>query len=71
MELGYKKYIRTNMAEMTPWHEGHSMRGVSIAEPDRKNGSPKPGDMIARNPNNHEDKWLVAAKYFAENFKEL
>lgn len=70
MELGFKKYIRTNVAEMTPWHEGLSMRGVSISEPDRIAGSPKKGDMVARNPNNHEDKWLVAKKYFEDNFKE-
>jgi hypothetical protein len=32
-------------------------------------GSPKAGDMIARNPGNHEDQWLVAAQYFADNFE--
>jgi hypothetical protein len=25
--------------------------------------------MIARNPKNHADQWLVAAKYFADNFE--
>jgi hypothetical protein len=25
--------------------------------------------MIARNPKNHADKWLVAAAYFADNFE--
>jgi hypothetical protein len=39
------------------------------AERDRNNGSPKAGDMIARNPENHADQWLVAAKYFAENLE--
>ena len=33
---------------------------VSISEADLNNGSPKIGDMIARNPKNHNDKWLVA-----------
>jgi hypothetical protein len=28
-------------------------------------------DMIARNPQNHADKWLVTAKYFADNFEPL
>jgi hypothetical protein len=27
--------------------------------------------MIARNPKNHTDKWLVAAKYFADNFEAV
>jgi hypothetical protein len=27
--------------------------------------------MIARNPANHEDRWLVAAEYFAANFEPV
>jgi len=27
--------------------------------------------MIARNPQKHADKWLVSAKYFADNFEPL
>jgi hypothetical protein len=27
--------------------------------------------MIARNPKNHDDQWLVAAKYFADNFEPV
>jgi hypothetical protein len=27
--------------------------------------------MIARNPANHDDKWLVAADYFAANFEPV
>ena len=46
-------------------------KGISISQPDLDDGSPKIGDMIARNPKNYEDKWLVAAEYFKQNFKEL
>jgi hypothetical protein len=42
---------------------------VSISLPDLEAGSPKAGDMIARNPKNHDDQWLVAAAYFADNFE--
>lgn len=42
---------------------------VSISVEDLANGSPKSGDMIARNPKNHNDQWLVDEKYFKENFK--
>lgn len=45
--------------------------GVSISKPDRDNGSPKIGDMIARNPKNHQDQWLVAEKYFKDNFETI
>lgn len=44
---------------------------LSISEVDKKNGSPKLGDMIARNPKNHDDQWLVAKEYFLKNFKDV
>lgn len=44
---------------------------VSISDTDKNNGSPKIGDMIARNPNNHLDEWLVAEQYFKDNFEQL
>lgn len=42
---------------------------VSISDVDRKNGSPKIGDMIARNPKNHLDQWLIVEQYFKDNFE--
>lgn len=42
---------------------------VSISDADLLNGSPKLGDMIARNPKNHLDQWLVAEQYFKDNFE--
>ena len=44
---------------------------VSISDVDRRNGSPKIGDMIARNPKNHNDQWLIAKQYFEDNFEEI
>ena len=64
----WKMYHRINMSEMMPWRESMEMGHVAIAEVDIDKGSPRPGDMIARNPNNHADKWLVSEKYFQENF---
>lgn len=66
------KYRRTQIAEMRPYEAGEVLdERISISATDRENGSPKPGDMIARNPKNHDDQWLVAAKYFAENFEPI
>jgi hypothetical protein len=45
--------------------------GVSISDEDKKAGSPKIGDMIARNPKNHLDQWLVAEQYFNDNFEPI
>jgi hypothetical protein len=64
----FKKYRRKQIAEMADWEPGFDMTGMSVSEVDARSGSPKSGDKIARNPNNHADKWLVTAAYFAENF---
>jgi len=67
----FKQYRRKQIAELRPWVAGENMAGVSISGADLAAGSPKAGDMIARNPENHKDVWLVAAKYFADNFEEF
>lgn len=67
----FQKYRRTQIAEMQPWTPAVDMTRVSVSATDKEAGSPKAGDMIARNPKNHEDQWLVAAQYFADNFEEI
>lgn len=68
---GFKQYRRVSVCELRPWSKGESMRDISVSGVDVHNGSPKEGDMIARNPKNHADKWLVAAEYFRENFEPM
>lgn len=66
----YKKYRRKQIAELRPYVPGETLsERVSLAAADKDAGSPKKGDMIARNPLNHDDQWLVAAKYFEDNFE--
>ena len=65
------KYRRTQVAEMRPYEPGESIGDVSLSPEDARAGSPKQGDMIARNPANHKDQWLVAAAYFAANFEPI
>jgi hypothetical protein len=67
----FQRYRRTQIAEMAPWAPGFDMAEVSVSKPDKEAGSPKAGDMIARNPKNHADMWLVAAQYFADNFEPI
>ena len=67
--MTWKKYRRLGVAEMTEWDKDMDMTNISVSDADIKNGSPKPGDMIARNPKNHNDKWLVAEKYFKSSFE--
>lgn len=54
---------------MKEYREGDDISRVSISKADLENGSPKPGDMIARNPKDHSDQWLVAEKYFQDNLE--
>ena len=83
----FKKYQRKQIAELRPVAqsdiEQHAKTGsvsggqepfpveVSISQADLDAGSPKIGDMIARNPKNHQDQWLVARDYFEENFAPM
>jgi hypothetical protein len=68
----FKQYRRKSISEMRPYVEGEILDDkVSISEADLKAGSPKAGDMIARNPKNHEDQWLVAKVYFKDNLEPI
>lgn len=69
---GFARYRRTQFVEMRPYVVGETLSDcISISATDRTAGSPMHGDMIARNPANHEDQWLVAADYFAMNFRPM
>mgnify|MGYP001612441778 CR=1 FL=1 len=70
-KTAFTQYRRKQIAELRPYQPGEDLEGVSISAVDRNAGSPKAGDMIARNPKNHADRWLVAAQYFAENFEAV
>lgn len=65
-----KTYRKKGATPMLPWTPETDMDGVSVSVEDILEGSPKSGDMIATNPQNPADRWLVAAAYFAENYEE-
>lgn len=67
----FARYRRKQIAELRPYIEGEDVSHVSISPEDAKAGSPRVGDMIARNPKNHADQWLVAHAYFLDNFEPL
>ena len=67
----FKKYRRKQIAELTEYVGAMDMQGISVSIEDAKAGSPRVGDMIARNPKNHNDKWLVAEQYFNDNFEPI
>lgn len=65
--MEFKKYRRTNVAEMRPYTPGEDLSQISVS----KEHTPKEGDRIARNPLNHNDQWLVTKEYFEANFEEI
>lgn len=75
---GFRQYRRSAIAELRPVSPDEvgniellTNNGVSISQVDIDNGSPCALDMIARNPQNHDDQWLVSAEYFEANFEEI
>jgi len=75
----FKKFRRLGFSEMRPvtnteinmGPDALKASGISVSNVDINEGSPKPGDMIARNPEDPTDQWLVAKKYFEKNFEEI
>ena len=75
--MEFKKYKRKGFAEARPVNQTEidggvqylDMYNISISETDIINDSPKDGDMIARNPKDHSDQWLISEKYFNDNFE--
>ena len=63
----FKKYRRKGFAEMRPYELGESLIGISVNKEDHP---PTDMGMIARNPNNHNDQWYVARKWFEDNYEE-
>lgn len=68
----FHEYRRKQIAELRRYVPGEALgQDVSISVADQEAGSPKEGDMIARNPKNHRDQWLVAKAYFDDNFEPV
>ena len=67
----FKTYQRRKIAEMRAYVDGEDMTGISVSTADSMNGSPRVGDMIARNPKNKDDQWLVSEEYFVDNFEKV
>ena len=63
----FKKYQRKQkLSELRPYVLGEDLTGISVNKEDDPVNDV--GGMIARNPDNHNDQWYVAGKYFRDNF---
>jgi hypothetical protein len=64
----WKRYQRKGLSEMRPYILHEDLSGVSVSSTD--NPWTDMG-MIARNPEDHNDQWYVARKYFEDNLTEV
>lgn len=74
---GWATYARVGQIEARPWTaedeydfvKRKSTR-ISISPADRETGAVHGlhGGMVARNPDNHEDQWYIAAEFFAKHY---
>lgn len=66
----WRVYRRVGTVTARPYVEGEALPPyVSISDADRANGSPKVGDMIARDVLTKYDEWLINAEYFARHYE--
>ena len=65
----FRQYEFNNVKELRYYVSGENMSGVTISATDRANGHPMFGDLIARNPDDHTDQWLMTKQYFEANVK--
>jgi len=66
-KVGY--YRKKKLQKLEPWVPSLVMDGIRVSDADKLNGSPKDGDMIAFNPKDDTDRWLVAAKFVDDNYE--
>ena len=62
-------YRKTALQELAPWTEDIPMDLVSVSAADVEKGSPKVGDMLACNPDDVCDWWLIEEKFFKDNYE--
>ncbi len=70
-DINFKKYRRAAISELRPYVAGESLENIAVADSDKAKGSPQLGDMIARNPNDHSNQWLMNKDFFASAQFEL
>jgi len=61
----WEKYRKIAIQEMRPYVLGEDLSGISV----NKEDTPEEGGMIARNSDNHKDKWYVAKAFVEKNYR--
>jgi hypothetical protein len=64
-------YRKKRLQEMFCWRPDIKQDTLSISEADLAKGCPKVGDMVAVNPNDPSDYWLVEEQFFKDNYERV
>lgn len=65
--MNWKSVRKKGITEVRPYREGEPLTDVSM----QPGVSPQPGDYIARDPNNHNDQWLISKDFYDRNYEEV
>lgn len=66
----FKAYYVSQYVELRPYVKDEDMTAITVSDQDARDGSPKEGDFVARNPDNHENLWLVTAERHYRHHQE-
>ena len=67
LKMKFVQYRKKGIAEMRPYILGEDITGISVSVGDTL----EDGGMIARNPDNFEDRWYVAKDFFKRNYEAI
>lgn len=67
MDARFKTYRKKTQQPMRPYVPGEDLSGVSVSAED----TPELGGMIAINPQNLQDQWYIAKKFFENNYEPV
>lgn len=66
-DMQFKVYRKIGNIEARPFIQGESLQGVSVSALD----DPSEGGWIARNPDDHNDRWFINNRFFKDNYEEV
>lgn len=61
----FKPHRRKGIVLLRPYIPGEDLSNISVSKED----TPKLGDMIAMNPKNDKDQWLIAEQFYKDNYE--
>ena len=67
----FTQYSRITIVEMRPYVVGEDMTSIYVDAALAEHGHPKEGDMIARNPRDRDEMWLMTKENFSANFETI